>query len=66
VEQGERPLPRKVVITTRYEVGEPQFEATMQWDLKPKIDASTFVFSAPKGAREIPFRDPAAIRGGAQ
>jgi hypothetical protein len=27
VEKGSRPLPRKIVITTRYEVGDPQFSA---------------------------------------
>jgi hypothetical protein len=61
VEQGDKPLPRKLLITTRYEVGDPQYQATMRWNLKPKIDASTFVFTAPKGAKEIPFSEPAAL-----
>jgi hypothetical protein len=33
----------------------------MRWNLKPKIDASTFVFTPPKGVKEIPFSDPAAL-----
>ena len=66
VAKGAQPLPRKIVITTRYEVGSPQFEAIMNWNLKPKIGASTFAFAAPKGAVEIPFDQPAAIAGDAQ
>lgn len=66
VEKGAMALPRKILITTRYEVGEPQFQVTLNWNLQPKIDNSTFVFAAPKGANEIPFNDPAAIEAGAQ
>lgn len=61
VEQGDKPLPRKMVITTRYEVGDPQYQVTMHWNLKPKIDASTFTFKPGKGVNEIPFTDPAAL-----
>ena len=61
VEQGSRPLLRKLVITTRYEVGDPQYQTTLHWDLNPKIDSKTFKFSAPKGAVEIPFVDIASI-----
>jgi hypothetical protein len=65
VEKGDKPLPRKLVITTRYAVGDPQFQATLRWNLKPKIDASTFVFTPPKGTHEIPFRNPEVINGSA-
>jgi hypothetical protein len=61
VSQGDKPLPRKLVITTRHEVGDPQYQAIMRWNLKPKIDASTFAFTAPKGVNEIPFTEPAAF-----
>jgi hypothetical protein len=60
VAKGAQPLPRKIVITTR-DAGEPQFIATMDWNLKPKLDASTFVFTAPQGATEIPFKKPTAV-----
>jgi hypothetical protein len=63
VEKGERALPRKMLITTRYQVGDPQWQATLDWDLKPAIDASTFAFKAPEGSTEIPFASPAAISG---
>ncbi len=63
VEKGERALPRKIVITTRYQVGDPQWQAVLDWNLKPAIDASTFTFKAPAGSTEIPFSNPAAVSG---
>lgn len=63
VEKGAKPLPRKLVITTRYAVGDPQFQAILRWNLKPRIDASTFAFTPPKGTSEIPFARPAAVNG---
>lgn len=55
VQKGEQALPRKIVITTRYEVGDPQYQVTMKWNLKPKITASTFNFTPPAGTKEIPL-----------
>ncbi|MET0808806.1 MAG: DUF2092 domain-containing protein, partial [Pseudoxanthomonas sp.] len=66
VAKGAHPLPRKIVITTRHELGNPQFAAIMDWNLKPRISASTFTFAAPQGAAEIPFDQPAAVAGAAQ
>lgn len=63
VEKGARPVPRKIVITTRYEVGDPQFQAVLNWNTQPKIAANTFSFAAPKGAVEVPFRSPATASG---
>lgn len=55
VAQGDKPLPRKMLITTRYEFGEPQFEAILNWDVAPKIGADSFAFTPPKDARQIEF-----------
>ena len=66
VQKGDQPLPRKIVITTRYEVGDPQYQVIMNWNLKPKIDKSTFVFTAPEGTTEVPFSDSAALESDAQ
>lgn len=55
VQQGELALPCKIAITTRHEVGEPQWQATLDWNLKPNITAATFEFKAPEGSVEIPF-----------
>ena len=60
VEQGARPLPRKILITTRYEVGDPQYQAILHWNLKPRIHGSTFVFAPPKGVTEIPLDSAAS------
>lgn len=61
--------PRKLLITTRYEVGDPQYQATMRWNLAPKIDATTFAYVPADGMQEIRFLDeapvPAAAMGGA-
>jgi hypothetical protein len=65
VEQGARPLPRKILITTRYEVGDPQYQAILHWDLKPRIHRSTFEFAPPKGVTEIPLDTPANTASGA-
>jgi hypothetical protein len=65
VEQGDRPLPRKILITTRYEVGDPQYQAILRWNLKPKIGSSTFAFAPPKGTTEIPFDNAVSTEGGA-
>lgn len=66
VKKGAQPLPSRIVITTRYEVGDPQYQANLRWNLKPAIDDKTFVFTPPEGATEIPFNDQGAIASGAQ
>lgn len=55
VDKGAQPLPRKLLITTRFEVGDPQYQALLHWNLKPRITGSTFAFVAPKEAKEIPL-----------
>lgn len=62
IEEGARPLPRKLVITTRDLASEPQFEVVItKWDLQPRIDTRTFAFVAPKGAQQVDLalREPA-------
>lgn len=65
VQRGASALPRKLLITTRYEVGAPQFQSLLTWNLDPAIDKATFVFSPPSDAREISFSDPAAFQASA-
>ncbi|WP_185742078.1 DUF2092 domain-containing protein [Pseudoxanthomonas sp. 3HH-4] len=66
VEKGANALPRKLLITTRYEVGDPQYVAVLHWDLKPKIAAGTFAFRIPEGAVEIPMQTTLAMKEGAR
>jgi hypothetical protein len=54
--QGEQPLPLRVVITYKKEVGQPQYRANLSdWNLAPKIDDAALAFSPPAGAEAVPF-----------
>jgi hypothetical protein len=56
VQEGNQPLPRKFVITTKDVAGEPQFAVVMtKWDLAPKIAGRMFDFTPPKGAMKVDF-----------
>ena len=56
IKQGQHPLPLRVVITYRKSPGQPQFWANFaDWNTSPKIGKTTFEFSPPPGARQIPF-----------
>ena len=54
VRTGERPLPMKYVITTKWMTGAPQFELVLRdWDTSPEIKDGQFTFTAPAGARKL-------------
>jgi hypothetical protein len=56
IEDGEKPLPRKFVITSLDVAQAPQFEVVMSnWSLEPAIPADYFNFTPPQGARAIEF-----------
>jgi hypothetical protein len=56
IEEGKRPLMRKLVITTRDMLNAPQFTVvTKNWNLKPKFGASTFSFKPPRGTQKVEF-----------
>jgi hypothetical protein len=55
IQAGDKPLPRKLVITSKKQPAQPEFTAVLTWDLSPKIDDSTFAFNAPQGATRIVF-----------
>jgi hypothetical protein len=57
VDAGERPLPRKLVITYKDEPGHPQYHARYRdWDLAPTFRGGTFDPRLPDGVEEIDFR----------
>lgn len=66
VEKGANALPRKLVITTRYEVGDPQYQAILRWELKPRPRAGAYTFVAPAGAVEIPMKNKLVAEEGAK
>jgi hypothetical protein len=58
IEEGNRPLPRKLVITYKNDPAIPQFEAHLSdWDFAPHTPDEMFVFDPPDGARKIAFRE---------
>ena len=50
---GNKPLPRKLVITNRGDEARPQSVSLIHWDLKPASAGSSFTFTPPKGAKAI-------------
>ena len=56
IEDGDKPLPRKFMITTKQVSGAPQFTVLIRnWDLAPKLTNQEFSFTPPKGAKKIEF-----------
>jgi len=56
VEEGDQPLPLRIVLTYKLEEGQPQFRAQFtDWNLAPKISENEFTFSPPPGAHKIAF-----------
>ncbi len=56
IEDGPRPVPRKLVITYHNEDGSPQYAARFtQWDFQPRASDDFFKFHAPSGAERIDF-----------
>src|SRR3990172_2697515 len=56
IEDGDKPLPKKFVITTKWMTGAPQFTLLIKsWNLSPKLTESMFTFVPPKNAQKIDF-----------
>ncbi|MFQ4140387.1 DUF2092 domain-containing protein [Nodosilinea sp. PGN35] len=54
VQTGDRPLPMKYVITTKWLTGAPQYETRLRdWNTSPQVSRDAFIFTAPTGARRI-------------
>jgi hypothetical protein len=50
---GSKPLPRKLVITSRTDEARPQSVSMIEWNLKPTFKDTVFKFTPPKGATKI-------------
>jgi hypothetical protein len=56
IEDGDKPLPRKFILTSKKVAGEPQFTVLIRsWDVAPKLTNQEFSFTPPKGAKKIEF-----------
>ncbi len=57
IEDGERPLPRKIVVTYKELEGSPQHSIVLtDWDLEAELDDELFVAEVPEGAVKAEFR----------
>jgi hypothetical protein len=57
IEDGAKPLPRKLVITFRESIGQPQFVAIIgKWDLARQLPDEVFTFKAPEGAKKMDLK----------
>lgn len=55
ISTGARPLPRKLVITSRADDARPQSITYYKWNLNPKFGNATFAFRPPAGAKAAEF-----------
>lgn len=56
ISQGDKPLPRKIVITDRILAGAPQFTAVLtDWKVNPSLTDKTFAPIIPAASRTIDF-----------
>jgi hypothetical protein len=54
VEDGDKALPRKLVITYKRQLDEPQYMAVLHhWELDAKLDPKLFDLTPPKGATKV-------------
>src|SRR5512143_1998502 len=54
IDAGDKPLPRKLVISYVQEPGEPQYSAVIRrWNLDSKVPDGLFTFEAPEGAQKV-------------
>jgi hypothetical protein len=62
IQPGDKPLPRRLVITSKKLPAKPQYSTTLTWDLTPKFDDALFAFKPPEGATKIAFGAPGSTK----
>jgi hypothetical protein len=56
IDASDYPLPRKLLITFKRQVDQPQYTAVIhRWDVNPKLADTLFQFQAPDGVRKVDF-----------
>src|SRR5262245_9468613 len=53
IQQGDFPLPRRLVITTTTDPARPRFTTVLNWNLAPSFNDAAFEFVPPKDAKRI-------------
>jgi len=59
IQNGNYPLPRKLVLTTTTDEARPQHQAVLTWNLAPVFIDKDFTFEPPANAQRIVFAQPA-------
>lgn len=61
IEDGPKPLPRRLLLTDKSVEGSPQMTANLSdWNLTPQFSADFFTFKPPQNAQKITFLESAA------
>jgi hypothetical protein len=56
IDAGVQPLPRKLLITFKRQVDQPQYTALIhRWDVNPTLSDELFQFQPPEGVRKVDF-----------
>ena len=55
IQEGDSPMPRRMMITAKWEAGLPRFNGNMNWNTQPDIAEGTFLFTPPANAVQIQF-----------
>ena len=55
IAEGDKPTPRQVQMTMKWDGGSPRNTAFMEWTEVDELDPKIFEFTPPEGALEIPF-----------
>ena len=53
IQQGDFPLPRKLILTTLTDEARPQHSSVLTWNLAPSFNDAAFKFDPPPGAQRI-------------
>ena len=64
IQQGEFPLPRKLVLSTLTDEARPQYSSVLQWNLAPSFNEAAFEFDPPSDAQKIVFAGEKASADG--
>ena len=60
IQNGDFPLPRKLVLTTMSDEARPQHTSVYTWNLAPSFNEAAFTFDPPRDAQKIVFAETGA------
>jgi hypothetical protein len=66
IQQGDYPLPRKLVITTTTDPARPKYTSVLTWNLAPSFNDAAFAFVPPKDAKKIMLAEVPVTTGNSQ